>query len=240
MGGWGSGRYWERDDRKGNTGEHLRLDSFYFGKYIPLMRQKNKESLKSSIRWSDGSQIGFTLFLNHIIVGYTIGSEPERANIRDTIYFNSVPNNYGGHDRIYFTCPCCDCRSRCLYLHIGHFKCRKCACLNYTSQQMTKNEMLEARKTITFLQDKFNETSDIWQKIVIGYIPPRPKGMHTKTYEKLLMELFELQKKYAKKRIERVQRQRASMMAAIESSEACMRQCDKLISKLSKDANAPE
>lgn len=160
------------------------------------MKEKGREYVRSSLSWTDKSSIGIIIHQNKLIAEYAIGSDTEREEIHDTIHFDSVPNNYGGIDRLYFECPFCWRRSRFLYLHKKHFKCRKCAKLNYCSQQLTKNEDIPIYKIRKLLRDKFGIIENLSPFDTSYYRPPRPKGMHQKTYDRLSIELLKLQIQY--------------------------------------------
>lgn len=184
MGGYNSGGHNRKYDY---TGRYKRLDSFNYGKYIPLLEQTGRESVESSISWTDGAEIGIDLAVDYLGVRYKAGGE----EIRERIYFEAVPNNYGGN-RLYFTCPYCGRRSRIMHLHQRHFKCRVCARLNYRSQQASKGWELAVYRLDKFLKVNFNIT-DLAPCDTELVTPPRPKGMHAQTYIKLIAELRTLQ-----------------------------------------------
>ncbi len=52
------------------------------------------------------------------------------------------PNGFGG-SQAFFLCPACGRRARYLYLTGAAFLCRKCARLNYKSQQETRSETID-------------------------------------------------------------------------------------------------
>jgi len=47
-----------------------------------------------------------------------------------------------------------------------------------------------------FIREKFNETENLAPVDAVYYRPERPKGMHRKTYHKLLCQLLRLQEEY--------------------------------------------
>ena len=49
------------------TSRYRRLDSFDFGKVIPLMKQKCKEQIEASMSWTDGSSIGVVLYTGYAL-----------------------------------------------------------------------------------------------------------------------------------------------------------------------------
>lgn len=194
MGGYNCGG---RNQTHGCTASHKRLDSFYFGKCIPLLEQQSREFVEHTMRWNDGGNIGVALYLDRLMVGYSVTQESgQREKVRTAIHFDSVPNNYGGSQRYYFLCPHCGRRCRLLYLHRLHFKCRQCAGLNYPSQQATKGTHETSQRLIKFLREKFGVEESLSPHEASYYWPARPKGMHYKTYDRLRIELEQLQEQY--------------------------------------------
>ena len=193
MGGYGPGGHNRAHDY---TSRYRRLDSFDFCKLIPLVKRSGTGWVNTVMDWTDGSSASVALCLNRVTVCYSFDLDGEREEVRKDIYFAAVDNNYGGAKRLYFCCPFCGRRSRILYMHRQHFKCRLCAQLNYTSQQMTKGAYAAAHRMDRFLRDKFKVTKNLAPAEAVYYQPDRPKGMHMKTYTRLLLELAELQVDY--------------------------------------------
>ena len=106
-----------------------------------------------------------------------------------------VPNRYGGV-RPFFLCPDCGRRVRFLYLRWGRLHCRVCAGLNYKSQQTAKDEFMAYREGVKLLRNRFNVERVPIPIDFPTFIPPRPKGMHWKTYSRLCGELRQLQGAY--------------------------------------------
>ena len=93
--------------------------------------------------------------------------------------------------------PSCGRRCRLLYHHRVRFKCRQCARLNYSSQQVTKGPDEAAHRLNQFLQNKFGQDKRLSPMELTYLLPPdRPKGMHQKTYERLLREYDQLYSEY--------------------------------------------
>jgi hypothetical protein len=89
--------------------------------------------------------------------------------------------NYGG-SRPWFRCPNCSRRAGKLYMPLGgrHFLCRRCYDLAYHSQWEEPWWRVRRR------------ASKLWQRLGgdpdDDLIPPRPRGMHCRTYERLIAE----------------------------------------------------
>ena len=127
MGGWGSGGH-NKTHRQVEKQRLLRVDSFAvydnlrYDKYICY---KDKVDIRG----------GCT-----IIRYYPHSKEAEI--LENGAYYplglSRVTNIDGYTQRLYFLCPCCDRRVRYLYRNRnGFYMCRKCAGLNYRSQQVS-------------------------------------------------------------------------------------------------------
>jgi len=123
-----------------------------------------------------------------IVLSYTIRRGQSAAvDVRDTVLFEETPCTLGG-TRPWFRCPGCDRRVRALYLPPGrdHFRCRHCHCLAYGSQQVAPDE----RHAIQI--DKLQRRLKCdWPWRGPWSPPPKPKGMHWRTYERLCDALFQ-------------------------------------------------
>ena len=129
--------------------------------------------------------------------------DPGRASLRLQYTFKSTGEafdyrvplqttwpHFGGL-RWWFTCPLVsngrECRRRCekLYLVPGgkYYGCRRCYDLAYQSQRENRSlRMLQKANKIRY--DKLGGDRDGWTELP----PPKPKGMHWKTYERLCRE----------------------------------------------------
>ena len=183
--------------RRGNTFEYNRMDSFGFATQIRWLSENSTRFAKSSMCWEDGFRIKYVFCQDYVNVMYKI-KMGIKIPIKYTIHFETVPNNYGGRKRVYFSCPKCGRRSRFVYLIELCFICRICAELNYESQQRTKNELLAAENLFWYIRGKFQDMSEIPLQTISEYVPSRPKGMHQTTYNRRLEELIKLQRGYAR------------------------------------------
>lgn len=91
---------------------------------------------------------------------------------------------FGGFQH-YFACPDCGRRCTCLFFYSCHFACRRCYRLPYQSQRLRTCFRLQAkaRKVEALLS---GESLDDCTGLDI---PPKPKGMHTTTYERLILAI---------------------------------------------------
>lgn len=107
------------------------------------------------------------------------------------------PNGYGGK-QTFFLCPRCGGRHRYLYPTKSAFLCRKCARLNYKSQQETKDSMRDYRKGVEYAKTRLRDFDvvDMDGFSFPAYIPDHPKGMHNSTYKRRLVRFFRYRERY--------------------------------------------
>lgn len=192
MGGSGSG---------GHNKTHRRLESFHrldsFAFYDYLVGDKYLE-YKTTIQ--------YPLFRRDII--YHVQSKTaviKNFSVQNEEYrymdlpLSRVPGIDGKSVRMYFHCPYCGRRARYLYDYYKHYACRKCAKLNYSSQQ--KSGMDEIRLKMERIVEK--ELGYTWWFRDYSYMPiqdlwhiPKPRYMRYEKYERLLKEFRQLQKDY--------------------------------------------
>ena len=96
--------------------------------------------------------------------------------MKQTVHFDETPVHFGGMRR-WFMCPRCNRRFRVLYGG-ERFYCRKCYRLQYQSQSedACDRQLSRARKIRRRLGG---------MEGVEDPFPPKPKGMHWKTYNRL-------------------------------------------------------
>lgn len=111
-------------------------------------------------------------------------------------------NGYGG-EQVFFLCPECGTRVRFLYLQGGHFICRKCAGLNYHTQQQTEDSMTDFYRGMEYAE-KFL-TLPPWPVdgfSFVDFIPDRPRYMRRTTYHKHLKKFLQYRERYTKRLLE--------------------------------------
>jgi hypothetical protein len=101
------------------------------------------------------------------------GSSPVRCTVRLT----TSRCNFGG-ERFWFRCPTCNRRSRSIFIVGPPFQCRVCLRLTYESQR----ERLLARflSKAYRLRDRLGGSGEAFS------FGSKPKGMHQRTYKRLL------------------------------------------------------
>lgn len=90
--------------------------------------------------------------------------------------------NYGG-DRAWWRCPVASCRRRVAVLYSGRgmYACRHCLGLAYCSQRESPSDL--AARRANKVRDRLG-----WERGILNMPGDRPKGMHWKTYLRLVLE----------------------------------------------------
>lgn len=119
----------------------------------------------------------------------------------EEITIEEKPNGYGGK-QLFFICPKCGARARFLYWRdsvVFPFVCRKCARLNYKSQQATKNEMYYYYKGMEYAEKHFDLPAlHIDGFLFMDYLPDKPRGMHETKYRRYLKQFLKYRDEYTK------------------------------------------
>lgn len=117
-------------------------------------------------------------------------------------------NGFGG-SQAFFLCPGCGGRVRYLYQVGDSFLCRKCAKLNYRSQQETRSDsMYYYHKGVTLVEKHLYT----WPRYrpdgfsFCAWIPKRPRYMHQTTYERYLRRFAKYQDQHQRRQLEDIAR----------------------------------
>jgi hypothetical protein len=173
MGGSGSGNHWRSGKR--TTSDMLRLDVYYLhkhgmlalGRVSTLNWNRNGERLASIGIWADNGRI---------ILKYRFrppGGEWEDKEYPAAIGWTAC--HFGGK-RPWFLCPCCGRRVAVLYGG-SIYACRHCHNLAYDCQRKAAHRRLLDRALK--IRERMGWETDWGAK---------PKGMHWKTFERLVAE----------------------------------------------------
>lgn len=120
-----------------------------------------------------------------------------------TLELSRKRNGFGG-SQAFFLCPACGGRVRYLYLTGGVFLCRKCAQLNYRSQQETRSDSMYYYNKGLGLVEKHLEPPPF---LIDGFgfcrwIPDRPRYMHQTTYGRYLRRFAKYQDQHQRRQME--------------------------------------
>ena len=177
MGGIGSGCY-ARCDARDTTEQYpsvnisaLRqqgvLDSEDYG-FVPWYWWGELTALIAS-------EFRYGLLVLHCFRRY----DDEWSNFSRQVAFDQTPCNFGGL-RDWFLCPLCAERVGVLYAARNNFACRHC--LNLTYQSTRENGLVRPLRKLRHVIEKLGGEPYSYR------IPDKPKGMHWKTYARLLNE----------------------------------------------------
>jgi hypothetical protein len=96
--------------------------------------------------------------------------------VKARLLLSATSTAFGGR-RLWLICPSCGARCRVIYAGRRRFACRVCHRLRYSSQAETPAD--RAIRAMTKIAKRLDPTAtDI-------DLPPKPKGMHWRTYERL-------------------------------------------------------
>ena len=176
MGGYGSGQYY-RWDKKTTTESQHRVDVRYLKKH-GLLTPGTSGSLSWKSRGEQTGSVGFRMEKNRMVLNYRHRSNGgEWEPVEQPVLLNRTSCNYGGF-RVWLLCPRCNRRVALLYGAGRLFLCRHCYGLTYASQQEPDYDrmMRKAQK----IRKKLGGAESSMEPF-----PPKPKGMHWKTYNRL-------------------------------------------------------
>ena len=168
---------------------HTRTSDFRTIDIAWLQRQGARAvGYSGRIRWlrrgEEKASIGYVVVRNGLRLRYQhtrYGGDPQ--DVDEVIGIVTTPMHLGGV-RHWFSCP--SCRRRCRILYGGsHYRCRQCRGALYESQyQHAALTVCDRRWGIRkHLEERGGELTE-----VLGLddgFPPKPKGMHWRTYRRL-------------------------------------------------------
>jgi hypothetical protein len=176
MGGYGSGRrYGGRD----TTADYLRMDVRFMERQ-GYLRVFCGGSLYWSRRGERVASINFRTESDRIVLSYRNRARgDEWESLEYSVLLDRTPCHYGGF-RSWFLCPARGCGRRTATLFGGRiFACRRCYELAYESQRQSRRDRAAERA------EKILKRLRAEEYTIFDSLPPRPKGMHRRTYERL-------------------------------------------------------
>lgn len=179
MGGQGSGS-WYRYGHKGRLEQQLRIDIRYL---------KKNQMLKPgayTLSWNYGDEeaaarASLIVTRQKMIVAcsWTDGETGEPQKMKWVIELSESPCRYGG-SRKWFICPRCGYRLAVLVMTPPHVGCRHCLHLSYASQ--SENVSYRGLRRMDKIANRL-ERDEFFGEMLL-----KPKGMHWKTYNRLVEE----------------------------------------------------
>jgi hypothetical protein len=122
------------------------------------------------------------------------GDKDDKRSVDYTVPITWTACNYGG-ERPWFVCPggvnvyACHRRVAKLYLSGEYFLCRHCQDLTYETRQLGRKD--SALRKCQKIRRRLGGSANM-----IEPFPPRPKGMHLKTYMRLWREHDKAEQQY--------------------------------------------
>jgi hypothetical protein len=178
MGGYNSGR----TAKVNCTEDYLSIDARQWQRDGVLVAGTNYIST-----WSRAGQelgnIGVKAEQGQVTLSYSWQQNDSEAQRLDyPVGLETTSCHYGGV-RYWFTCPTENCGKRVakLYLSDKYFSCRQCCRLAYYSQREAQDD--RARRRAEKIRAKLS-----WQPGLMNLPGAKPKGMHWKTYVRLMTE----------------------------------------------------
>lgn len=176
MGGLGSGA---RNRWASKTDEFHQLDLATF------KRHWFEQGYSGTCRWSRGGNptgsVGYILRPDHMRLHYSVTRQGEKQTIDERFDFAFTEQPFGGRRR-WIICRSCDRRCRVLYGG-RYFRCRRCYDATYASQY--ERLRLPGLAKADRVRDRLGGESGLAHAF-----PPKPKGMHWRTYFRLQAEDF--------------------------------------------------
>ncbi len=176
MGGSGSGS-WYRWNKKDTVEDVLVLDVNWMKKHKAILQNKDNEGIITWTSRHSKNRIGYKYCEQDKRLDLNYSTDDKQLDY--AVYLSTINTNFNGK-RWVFKCPNRNCEKTVtkLYLKQGYFLCRHCQDLTYTSRQERYHfRMLsQAQKINMNLGGDGCEVGD--------NIPPKPKGMHKRTFTK--------------------------------------------------------
>lgn len=184
----GRGR-WYRWDKRSTTDDYRHLDMASFARSVDLDRARIG-FWGWSVNGKTRASIGYRVIPGQgVRLRYTVNQgKPGAQDLDYLVVVTFTTPGFGGR-RAWWLCPNCGRRVRILY---GGkvFVCRDCAGAYYATQQNDANGLTVVENDLYRIRRKLGARDG-----AITAIPPwRPKGMHNRTYSRLVLRYRALQK----------------------------------------------
>jgi hypothetical protein len=183
MGGYGSGQRW---NSKNTTSSYLRLDIRRLGRKECLEPGRNF-GWQWTLNDKSYGNIRIHTQFDRIVLSYKHRSRSEDWQSKEYSVFLTQTSCHFGGVRKWFLCPARGCGRRVAVLYGGEiFACRTCHQLAYESQREEPHNRALSRAQ--GLHVRLGGTGAVGDGL-----PPKPKGMHWMTYEKMARQFLRLE-----------------------------------------------
>ena len=188
MGGRGSGRQASFGFMADKCHEFKSIDIAWLRRR-KMLQKSHCSTITWSVRGEQTGSIGVARLPGGIQLNYRQRSHGEEwRDVADFIPVVETTTNFGGH-RQWFQCP--SCHSRCRIIYGGAlFRCRRCHRLKYDTQY--EPPFARAATRAFKIRERVGGHGGIDNPF-----PPKPKGMHRKTYERLQAQEERMQEAWA-------------------------------------------
>ena len=188
MGGRGSGRQASFGLMVDKCHEFKSIDLAWLHRQ-KLMQMGRASTITWSVRGQQTGSIGIARLPGGIRLSYRQRSHGEEwRDVADFIPVVETATNFGGH-RQWFQCPSCYSRCRIVY-GSALFRCRRCHHLKYETQY--EPPFARAATRALKIRERLGGKGGL-----DDLFPPKPKGMHWKTYERLQAREERMQEAWA-------------------------------------------
>jgi len=171
---------WYRSNKRHTVDRYQRLDVAAFA---DLWRDSEAVGLSFPVTWPRGGRISVEVLPGGLRLDYAVNGEPVRPYIVSVTWTDQRLGK-----RAWWLCP--GCGRRCRYLYGGRlFLCRTCHGLTYVSSQKSKKERLSVKTAARMwaIRRRLGARGSLWDPL-----PGKPRGMHWRTYYRLVGEYEEL------------------------------------------------
>lgn len=179
MGGFGSGRKFGAnvtDDYRQIDIRRWQRDGLLFpGSHINWQWLRNGEKIASIVAKVEAGYL-------RLIYNYRAPGSEDWGPLDYPVRLQTTPCHYGGV-RYWFTCPAVGCGRRVAILYLGgkYFACRDCYQLAYQSQREDKGD--RGHRGANKIRTKLG-----WPVGIANPPEGKPKGMHWRTYNRLMLK----------------------------------------------------
>lgn len=178
MGGYGSGRHSDRETHESAYDLPVR----YFRKRRHRLDGGSSYSYQWSTRDGEAGSVGYRPNQEGVYFWWKSTRAGESSWHNETVFYTWTSPNFGGK-RAWWECPRCGRRCGVVYVQARGLMCRVCARLRYSSEGECDFERAARRRV------KIDKRLGVqWPEYGIfgGGTPLKPKGMHWRTYLRLV------------------------------------------------------